>query len=67
MEIKSEWTYPVSVGYKLYSSSRDAKVDEEKDGATFEFNFKYGESWDTSVVTAATLTAIASTLALLIF
>ena len=62
MEIKSEWTYPVAVGYKIFSSTRDDKVDEERDGSPFEFNFKYGESWDGAITSAVALSAIASTL-----
>ena len=67
MEIKSEWTYPVAVGYKIFSSTRDDKVDEERDGSPFEFSFKYGESWDSAITCVVALSAIASTLTLLTF
>ena len=67
MEIKSEQTYPVSIGYKIYSSSRDDTIDEEKDGNTFEFNFKYGDAWDEGVNTTLTFAAVASMLWLLTF
>ena len=62
MEIKSEQTYPVSVGYKIYSSARDDTIDEEKDGSTFEFNFKYGDSWENSGVNITLTLAVASML-----
>ena len=67
MEIKSDWTYPVAVGYKIFTSTRDDKVDEEKDGSPFEFNFKYGESWDGGIISTVTLSALASALTLMMF